>query len=161
MIHVGFTGTRHGMSDAQASRVRKLVADLAEIDSITCHHGDCVGADSQFHDIARAGDARVTIHPGQGPGLLAAGVRDELRAFCHGDITHALLGHLARNRVIVSESDCMIAAPFEMQHQTRGGTWYTIDFASKVGKPLVIVLRDGSILQSFNEGMPWPTAVSS
>jgi hypothetical protein len=159
VIHVGFTGTRHGMSEAQASRVKELVANLARIDSLTCHHGDCIGADSMFHDIARFHDARVTIHPGQSSNHEAH--RDKLRAFRHGDITHAPLGHFARNRVIVTEADVMIGTPLEMTHQDRGGTWFTIDYAKKVGRPLAIVLRGGEVDYSCGEGLRWPAAALS
>lgn len=80
---------------------------------------------------------RIVEHPGP--------LQDSWRidGKCHERRAHK--GHLARNRDIVNESGIMLAAPAEMTEQARGGTWYTIKYARKVGKPLVIVLPDGTV----------------
>ena len=44
----GFTGTQHGMTDAQKATLRDFLA----AGSGEFHHGDCIGADSEAHDIA-------------------------------------------------------------------------------------------------------------
>lgn len=139
-IHVGFTGTRWGMTMQQKDAVHQMLKDLAALvrpGRVVAHHGDCVGADSNFHDLARDVNAYTIGHP---PTSL------ELRANRTFDQVRPPLGHLARNRRIVLEAQVMIATPFESTRQTRGGTWYTIDHARKVGRKVVVVLPDGSVM---------------
>jgi hypothetical protein len=149
VIHIGFTGTRYGMSREQASKVSQIVADLADDargagSSLVAHHGDCVGADSNFHGIAKFHGARMIGHPPTSTGSRSNRTFDE---------TRPAMGHLARNRMIVGESTVVIATPFELEHQKRGGTWYTIDHTKRVNKPLVVVMRDGFAIVS---GPAWP-----
>src|SRR5262245_13605371 len=132
MIHVGFTGTRHGATDAQHAAMRRLLETLTEV---TAHHGDCVGADAQFHAIARALKWRIVIHPP---------VDDSERARCEGDESRAPLTHMKRNKAIVDAATLMLAAPYQMTEQELGGTWKTIRMARKAKKPLVIVFPDGT-----------------
>lgn len=144
-IHVGFTGTRHGMTCQQFLAVGSLVEVLINLKHIYGHHGDCVGADAEFHTIAKGGGADIVLHPP---------IDETHRAWCKGvDEFRPALTHLARNRAIVQEADVMIATPFEPEWQPRGGTWYTIDRAKRTGKPLAIVLPVGII--EFH-GAPWP-----
>ena len=49
-MKVGFTGNRIGMSDYQIAELTELFS-IYEIDQL--HHGDCVGADAETHDIAK------------------------------------------------------------------------------------------------------------
>ena len=154
MIHVGFTGTRFGMTFAQRRAVDEIVRLLATSAiggrrAWTAHHGDCVGADSEFHDIAFAHGGRIIIHPG--PTIDNSAGRD-------GDERLPALTHFARNRDIVAAADVMIATPKEQERQLRGGTWYTVDQSRKRDRALALVLPtqfDGvAILYS---GAPWPT----
>ncbi|HMG12582.1 MAG TPA: hypothetical protein VK571_05385 [Gemmatimonadaceae bacterium] len=63
--HIGFTGTRFGMTDNQHSEVAFLLAMLGGFDIlITSHHGDCIGSDAEFHELARRCGALVEVHPG-------------------------------------------------------------------------------------------------
>lgn len=144
-MHLGFTGTRNGMTRLQYASVEVLVRALPQ--PITAHHGDCVGADSQFHFIVRELGARIVIHP----------PTDEThREFCKpADEWRQACTHLARNRAIVLESHLMIATPFEMVRQARGGTWYTIDRMLRTGRPLATVFPNGTVLY---DGAPWTTS---
>ncbi len=145
--HIGFTGTRHGMTVAQRAEVASLVATFArsppaEADvefypRLVCHHGDCIGADSEFHDIARSVDALIEIHPGP--------LHDHQRqAGRWGHVRHPALPHMRRNKIIVLESEVMIATPFEAEEQLRGGTWSTIRMARAAKRPLAIVWPNGT-----------------
>lgn len=139
MIEIGFTGTRHGMSARQLESVRKIVKkSTAGTTTFRAHHGDCVGADCEFHAIAveADSDAWTVIHPGP---------IGEHSAGCVGDDRHDPLPHMLRNRRIVAASTVMIATPFEATEQPRGGTWATIRIARKAGKPLAIAWPDGSV----------------
>jgi hypothetical protein len=66
------------------------------------------------------------------------------RAHCNASEVLPVKGPLARNRDIVHASDKLIAAPKSRTYRT-GGTWHTIGYAQKEGKPVTIVWPDGSI----------------
>jgi hypothetical protein len=133
-VKMGFTGTRNGMTAAQRTAVLMLLRDYepAEV-----HHGDCVGADAQFADLAKSAiGARVVAHPGPD---------GDLRAHALCDEEWRPLTHFARNRNIVEQTDVLIATPPAMHELPSGGTWYTIRYARKVGKLNVVVWPDGTI----------------
>ena len=56
------------MSSMQAEVVARILQVLKTSmlgDCLVAHHGDCVGADEQFHGIARREDVvAVEVHPG-------------------------------------------------------------------------------------------------
>lgn len=153
MLHIGFTGTRHGMSALQEARVLYVVSSLWAGAGFVAHHGDCVGADAELHRIARRyPNTRVVIHPGP---------IGELSAGCFGDERRDPLPHMRRNRVIVNESQIMIAAPYEDEPQPRGGTWATIGMARKALergqlRDLLVVGREGQLLDhtKWKRGRP-------
>lgn len=152
MIHVGFTGTRRGMTDAQKLVVAELLRKLEPLRGglyLVGHHGDCVGADAQFHHLVRAmSNTIVTVHP-------PSDARKRAWVTCREDCDEwrPSRPYLDRNRDIVHESDAMIATPEESQPQPRSGTWSTIRYAQQVSKPLAIVFPNGAIAY---DGAPWP-----
>lgn len=129
---VGFTGTQVGMTDAQVRALSEWIdtSDIAEV-----HHGDCVGADQQFHEIVRLlkPDAKIHIHPP---------TNSSKRAFCSGDVLDPPRDYLDRNQDIVDACDTLLATPKEMTEQLRSGTWATIRRARKAGKTIVYFLAD-------------------
>ena len=129
---VGFTGTREGMTDAQRVKVNRLLRELAPI---WAHHGDCVGADDQFHDLAKLAGAKIMIHPPEKP---------DLRAFRLGDDIAPEKPYASRNADIVNATAYLIACPKESSVQYRGGTWHTVHYAERRALPVVIVWPDGS-----------------
>jgi hypothetical protein len=64
-LHIGFTGTRGGMSLSQFTAVETLLRQHRAASSIIGHHGCCVGADAEFHRLLRRIDAFIVGHPGQ------------------------------------------------------------------------------------------------
>jgi len=66
MSGVGFTGTRAGMTSEQRTTVNRLLRELAPI---WAHHGDCIGSDDQFHDLAKLAGAKIMLHPPEKPDL--------------------------------------------------------------------------------------------
>lgn len=140
MFHIGFTGTRHGMTDEQRAAVAETIADKICAGGFVAHHGDCIGADAQFHVIAREhhllGPVHIVVHPP---------VDETHRAWCAGDEMRPSLTHMKRNKEIVVASNAMVAAPFELVEQERGGTWATIRMARKLARPLFIVYRTGHV----------------
>jgi hypothetical protein len=145
---VGFTGTQRGMTEIQRLQVRHTLATLTRLPYVV-HHGDCVGADSDFHDLVmprRTVCDRVVIHP---PEI------DAKRAHCIArwasnfiTVQHvqelAPKPYIVRNHDIVDASDFMIATPGEREEQLRSGTWATIRYARKRGVPLRIIYPDGT-----------------
>ena len=137
MIDLGFTGTRNGMTDAQRESVRVL---LRTICPKRARHGDCVGADAEFHSMIvfqSAFRCEIIVHPC---------TFASLRAYVAGydQILHTL-PPLERNRAIVDSCDQLFATPASSEEQKKGGTWYTIRYAKQVGKPVTIVWPNGVV----------------
>lgn len=154
-LHIGFTGTRKGMTDAQQRTVLAYMQKLRWPDpdravhlTMTLHHGDCEGGDEQFHRIGSfniieptggAGVDKIVIHPPDD---------DTHRAFCKTapwDEVRDPKPYLARDADIVLETGLLIAAPRSMKEQRRGsGTWATIRMARQLDRPIFIAWPDGS-----------------
>lgn len=137
-MRVGFTGTREGMTPEQRIALRYLLLEHLPKE---VHHGDCLGADSEFHNAAIALCCPViVIHPPS---------NNQLRAFCGGDAVREPKPYLDRNRDIVDETDVLIAAPKEMEPPAslKGhGTWSTYFYAKdKAKKRTYLVLPDGTV----------------
>ena len=135
---VGFTGTRNGMTPEQRLFLSTFLISN-RIEATEAHHGDCVGADADFHQLCMGASIPVVIHPPE------FRPNDSLRAYCEGYRTLLLpKGYLARNRDIVNASEVIFACPRLMVQEDRGGTWYTINFATKKQKTVYIFWPDGS-----------------
>lgn len=134
VVHVGFTGTRKGMSRGQrdalltflkgANQSRKFLGAVL-------HHGDCVGADAEANEVADSLGMCTVIHPPENP---------KHRAWCEADEYRYRKPYLERNRDIVDECDFLVAAPGGKERR-RSGTWATVRYARKQGKQVVILER--------------------
>ena len=133
-MRVGFTGTREGMTAPQRATLRKL---LLEFEGGEFHHGDCVGADAEAHDIAVEIGYDIVIHPP---------LRDKLRAHKSGCEIREPKAYLDRNRDIADETDVVVATPSTFQEALHSGTWSTVRHARKTNKPVVIIFPNGSTL---------------
>jgi hypothetical protein len=135
---IGFTGTRQGMTAWQREVVRRVLLTATE-----AHHGDCLGADAEFHELAWAGGIDLVIHPPED---------DKAQARCVGALmVHPPKPYLERNKDIVDGTDLLVATPKEAKEPRvkRGsGTWACIGYARRVGKRILIVWPDG---ESFLE----------
>jgi len=100
------------------------------------HHGDCIGADAQAHDIAVSLGCKVIIHPPDNA---------RQRAFKSGAHIRAPKPYLVRNKHIVRETELLIAMPSEFSEQHRSGTWSTVRYARRVGRAVRVILPDGTI----------------
>lgn len=139
--HVGFTGTRHGMTDWQAEVLEHL---LISGGYKWLHHGDCVGADRGAHEIARHLGLLVKAHPP---------IATRLRAFCTADICAKPRPYLERDQNIVDETEALIATPKTAQPQLGSGTWATINMARSAGKQVTIILPSGAVVR-FHANQP-------
>jgi hypothetical protein len=124
------------MTEAQRMTVDRLLAEL--LPSLVLH-GDCVGADAQFHNLAKTHRIGVSIYPGVPLG-------DSRRAGCQGYVSlWPVKSFIARNHDIVDSSDSLIAVVSGYAELLRSGTWATVRYARKLGKPIRIVWPDGSV----------------
>jgi hypothetical protein len=129
--HIGFTGTQRGMTDHQKSVVELVIRALFRDGWRWVHHGDCIGADREFHDLARAAGFSVHLHP---PVVYTK------RAFCKADAIEPVKPFLVRNHDIVDASEVILATPKEAEEVLRSGTWATIRYARKTGKLVKVIL---------------------
>jgi len=137
MTILGFTGTQHGMTKPQTFKVMEFISQPMVREA---HHGDCIGADFEFHQLCRFKCLYIVGHPP---------INESKRAFCDFNYEWQPKEYLDRNHDIVDSSTFMIAAPGEMQEIKRSGTWATIRYTQKqikAGRPLtmVIVYPDGT-----------------
>lgn len=146
VLHVGFTGTRHGLTEPQRASLKLELDWLTPLsDSIVAHHGYCVGGDVSFHYIVRAmPNSRIIAHPGPDDDTV-------LRANCEADELRPGKPFMARNHDIVNESHVMLACPPTDEPNEYGGTWRTIRLATKAltrGKlrELIVIGRNGQRL---------------
>jgi hypothetical protein len=140
MIKIGITGSRYGTDDHILNNFFELFGYLNEDYDIELHHGDCIGVDSQIHNLVN-NLCKIIIHP---PSI------ETHRAFSipeNGEILPSK-DYLKRNKDIVTSSDITFAFPTspEVLHS---GTWSTIRLVKKLKKQLVILYKDGTI-ESFN-----------
>jgi len=159
VIDIGFTGTRQGCTAAQLRTLGAIFQRMAAGGSpdgsvepfnhrtIRGHHGDCEGADAEFHTLVLAFGGDVVLHPPL--------VRD-LRAECrHAVEERPPKKFLARDHDIADESVWVIACPKEMEEPKQkrgGGTWATVRYsAGELGKKppggarkVIVILPDGS-----------------
>lgn len=133
VLVVGFMGSRQGLTEPQKQTLRELLRHLAPSEA---HHGDCVGADAEFHDLVKefAPGATIVIHPP---------TRDEFRAHKSAHHWQHPQDYLTRDQAIVSRCDLLIAAPGTFQAVQPSGTWETVDFARAVNKRTLLILPDG------------------
>jgi hypothetical protein len=130
---IGFTGSRKGMTGDQSVVVARLLLKATE-----AHHGDCIGADEQFHDLCLALEIPIVIHPPED---------DTYRAFCEGAIrVEPPRPFLVRNKDIVNSSELLVATPKEDYEPdvARGqGTWSTVRYARRSSKDFRVVWPEG------------------
>lgn len=133
MLVAGFTGTQAGMTAQQCAVVRRML-QLCHV----VHHGDCIGADKDCHEIADQLGLVITIHPPENP---------KKRAYCSSRLADVRpeKPYRVRNYDIVDESRVLIATPKTMEEETYSGTWMTVRYARRKGKPIRIVWPDGSV----------------
>lgn len=138
-MKVGVTGTQFGATADQVATVYKLLSTtLAPVEEL--HHGDCVGADQQCHQLVTSMQSMLDIRTiGHPP------VDYSRRAFCKCDELREEKEYLVRNHDIVDEVDWLIVIPRTHHEEMRSGTWATKRYAVKVRKDGCIVWPDGAV----------------
>jgi len=103
------------------------------------HHGDCVGADDEAATLAATASLppRIVSHPPS---------KKAMRAYNRfAKETREEKDYFVRNRDIVDETDQLIACPLQEKRQATGGTWYTVNYAAKLGKVVWFIWPNGKV----------------
>lgn len=131
---VGFTGNRHGFNTLQKNLFEYYVRKYRQFEF---HHGDCVGCDSEAHNVVTKLASSTTIaHPPENP---------KQRAYCSADIILPEKPYLVRNHDIVDATDILIAVPGQIDEVKRSGTWATIRYARNQNKKILIIRPNGAV----------------
>lgn len=143
--HVGFTGTKNGMTDNQKLELAEFLIYLKGLGFTTFHHGDCIGADAQAAKIAKQLGFILVCHPGH--------PKDKnntmYRAFTDfNDVMHEVKPFVQRDHDIVDASERMIATPAGRIEEVRSGTWTTVRYARKMKKEAHIIYPPGKRVNS-------------
>lgn len=139
-MKIGFTGTKQGMTSHQIAGFYEIIGNIIHISEF--HHGDCVGADEQAHNLIRNCD--IIVHPPSNPSK---------RAFCKGyKFIWEEKDYLDRNHDIVDACDLLVATPCSRYEVTRSGTWATVRYARKRNKRIIIIWPEGDYAkENFEE----------
>lgn len=143
MLKVGFTGSRDGMTSAQANvfeaELQRLMNEFGHDNYAEFHHGDCIGADAEAQQIARAQGYKIHCHPPED---------SSKRAHTQFDVAYDARPYRERNRVIVQMTSHLLACPKSATRTTSGGTWYTYNHAAQQGsyKRAMLIYPDGVTL---------------
>lgn len=143
-MKIGFTGTQHGMTSRQKAELQFWLRNIADgqsfsKDNLQLHHGGCIGADKEAHDIWLAlgyEERHPHVHWAHGPGI------DEKRAVLseiNDCQTYDAKPPLERNRDIVDVCAVLIAAPLQRAEVLRSGTWATVRYARTTGKTVLTI----------------------
>ena len=136
MYKIGFTGTRHGMTEPQKKALKNI---LKHKEFEEFHHGDCLGSDQQAHDIATQyksiHNIKIIGHPPK---------YNKYRAYCQFDFAKKPADYLTRNRDIVNNTDFLIATPDTIE-KLHSGTWSTVRYARTEKKRIYIIHKSGRI----------------
>jgi hypothetical protein len=133
-VVIGFTGSREGMTMEQKKTMESILSKLSIQEA---RHGDCVGADAQFHEYCISHDIPVIIHPPQNV------VR---RAYCSN--YKSILppkDYIPRDKDIVKFSDVIIATPKTKKKIPKSGTWFTFQYAKRMKKKYFLINPDGLV----------------
>lgn len=131
-MKLGMTGNRNGIS-TEAKKFLINFLNTREIQEV--HHGDCLGADADFHNLCQERNIKIIIHPPDD---------NKLRAYCKSDNILPSKKYIDRNHDIINETDTLIAFPPTEIEILRSGSWATIRYAKKKNKKLFIVYPSGN-----------------
>lgn len=148
---VGVSGTQYGVSPIQHDWLNHM---LRGIGMMELHHGGCVGSDYTAHLIGVAyfgtdysvedmpgwPEQPIVVHPPE--------IMDKVEMKCllrDQEIVKVLprKPYLVRNHDIVDATEALFATPQSEAEVLRSGTWATIRYAIKVGKPVNICYPSG------------------
>ena len=135
---VGFTGTGHQpLTPKQREGLRRALQHWYDQGFETFHHGDCIYADEEAHNLAYEIGFNIEIHPPLNDAKrahMARKTNDPERVKLHLE-----KDYIPRNRDIVDATWVLVACPKERFNVLRSGTWATVRYARKLGRVLEII----------------------
>lgn len=146
MTGIGATGTREPITDAQRAWVYGVFEDAVRNSVFNnVHHGACTGADEFIHEVALESGLLIDVWPP----LLTKHLAPQC-ILAHPQVTvHHAMPYLNRDREVVRGGEAgLIALPRQDSQPSReswGGTWYTVDFAERMGRSVVICYPNGVV----------------
>ena len=141
-MRIGFTGTREGMAWPQYFTLTGILLELLDEDPVFTH-GDCLGADAEAAEIARALGYQALVQPCD----IA-----RMRAHVDGLVVLAPLPPLERNKNIVDFCDILLACPKEEKEKKRSGTWSTVRYARRTWTQHYIIYPGGNLFHRTYQG---------
>jgi hypothetical protein len=145
-MRLGFTGTRAPITTPQKQWLWHLFETM-RID--VGHHGACVNADEEFHLAALAHNVALMVHPSSSKSHRAQGLVSVKCLQAHPLVTVLpAKPPLNRDRDIVGATEGLVALPVQMKEPPPlqwGGTWYCVNYAARMNRPVVICYPDGRI----------------
>lgn len=128
-MKIGVTGTREGLSGKRLASLRRFIYDL-NYHNTTVLHGMCKGVDEQVNHFCFLFNLRTIGYPG---------TEGQARSMKCTDVL-PVRPFLERNKDIVNDCDLLIGCPSDPnKEELRSGTWSTIRYARKIGKPILII----------------------
>jgi hypothetical protein len=132
---LGVSGSRLGGTVEQNHQAFELLSNWQPTE---VHHGCCAGVDETVHHWLRQNMPHVRL-VGHLP--LVPTLRVELDC----DVLRDARGYLDRNRDVVDESSALLALPPGPEREyLRSGTWAAVRYARRRGKPVHVLLPDGT-----------------
>jgi predicted Rossmann-fold nucleotide-binding protein len=101
-------------------------------------HGGSIGSDEQFHHLAVDLKWSVVIYPSTITEKRAPSLGVTAATVCAPEMS------AKRNRKMVESSEYLIAAPRGYKEVERSEVWTMIRYAQSLGKPVLIVYRNGT-----------------
>lgn len=137
---VGFTGTRRGMTRAQKSEFRYIIA--VELKPTVFKHGGAVGSDTEAHEevVGFLASRDIQIFPAS-PERMA--YWQSRWPDCRVEMWQP---PLVRN-VHIAHSNHLVACPEQATEVLRSGTWSTIRRARLHKTPITIIAPDGDLIR--------------
>jgi len=139
-IHIGITGTQGGMTADQWTAIRDILrkyraTTTPALDALAyVHHGCCVGVDEEVHQICLDFKIMTILHPPEDDKRMSLHLPQSIVVQ-----THPRRPYLTRNHDIVDACDVLIAVPAQDDEVLRSGTWSTVRYARKRGKPILLL----------------------
>jgi hypothetical protein len=101
-------------------------------------HGKCKGSDEKFHDLMRI--VMPTVGITGFPSTLTSTIA---KVICDRDEDPQ--DPLVRNDMMADACTYMVATPAQAKEAVRPGTWATVRYALKYGKPVLVIEPDGTL----------------
>lgn len=137
-----FTGSRRpGLTLAQIGFINSRIPSPKRL-----LHGGAIGADTQADLLFGEGrGCPIEVYP-------ASKDRFDFWVGKSNRVVHPPQDPIARNHIMVNRCDLLIACPGTMHEIQRSGTWATIRYGRRQGKPTLLVFPDGSC-QTYGLGV--------